>query len=79
MNPLNLGGLDNDNEDDNDKRSCSESSSSRRILFSVHREARGRTVKPAFSRRSARLPGVGVRILGREASSRRLYTLYSRE
>lgn len=80
--PPTLGELDNDNEDDNDKRSSTAPNLRlpvRRISPSVHREARGRTVRPAFSRRSARLPDVGAKTSEREASSRRPYTLYSRE
>lgn len=79
--PPTLGELD-DNEDDNDKRSSAAPNLRppvRRISPSVHREARERTVRPASSRRSARLPGVSAKTSEREASSRRLYTLYLRE
>lgn len=50
-----------------------------RISSSVHREARGRMVKPVSSRQSAGPPGVDARMSAREASSRRSYTPYSRE
>lgn len=78
------GETDNDNEDDNDKRP-SNYTALRRIFDPVIspcvslREARRRTARPAFSRRSAKQPGVSAKTQGKEASSRRSCTLHSRK
>lgn len=69
---------DNDNEDDNDKRSSfALESSSPYISSYVRREARRRTARPVSSRRSARLPGVSARTWEKELLSKKFYTPYS--